>query len=311
MIDGQWTVCGTFLLKASINLPPGSLATEKALAEAELVRMLPAPQMTVPKFEADLVALDKRQVAFDTRVNSIVEGTAGFSPALASIFTEATLAQARRDVTKACREAETEKASRTTSQTRMDVLDAWDVGVAKALRTHAIAEAVHALGVRRCKHMLHYYTASTSLTDIASKHGSRISACALCGYTRGRRLFRYAELSRCGCCERLYCSSDCQRKDWPVHKKFCGDAGECGVDFDMCVCAKHRFIVYARRDIASGETIMAGTIEGTLPFYAARGVDEGGNFNSVWLRASTNCMCLRATQKIERGDKIVCICHIV
>ena len=45
-------------------------------------------------------------------------------------------------------------------------------------------------------------------------------SCASCGTNRGRH--RGQHLSKCGkCFLTRYCSTDCQKKDWEHHKKFC------------------------------------------------------------------------------------------
>lgn len=53
-------------------------------------------------------------------------------------------------------------------------------------------------------------------SPVLIRHPHVQSACGLCGKTGG-------ELSACGKCKvRFYCSRECQKEDWKVHKRACG-----------------------------------------------------------------------------------------
>ncbi|KAF7336457.1 hypothetical protein MSAN_02299900 [Mycena sanguinolenta] len=59
--------------------------------------------------------------------------------------------------------------------------------------------------------------------DLSTKHERSTTSCTGCG-TKEEELGR--RLLRCSKCESvLYCSKECQTRNWPVHKKFCGDVG--------------------------------------------------------------------------------------
>ena len=57
---------------------------------------------------------------------------------------------------------------------------------------------------------------------------SRVKVCAACGRTRKDTGKRLQQCSRCfdsGKAPVFYCSADCAKADWPVHRVVCSDKG--------------------------------------------------------------------------------------
>ncbi|KAJ6632105.1 hypothetical protein B0H10DRAFT_2206524 [Mycena sp. CBHHK59/15] len=81
------------------------------------------------------------------------------------------------------------------------------------------------------KHAIHpdikkyHKSYSTSTKDIRNARAHDQEACAVC-----LKLGRPGELRRCAKCKHAsYCSKECQRRDWPIHKKACSNV-DSGID---------------------------------------------------------------------------------
>ena len=99
------------------------------------------------------------------------------------------------------------------------------------------------------------------------------------------------KMLRCGKCKkRVYCSKDCQIKDWKAgaHKHWCSKSGEVGHDVAFCSTESKGFAMFAMRKFERGDKIMveraaatkAQCRDGAVP----GGVSEG------MLRAATALM---------------------
>jgi hypothetical protein len=74
----------------------------------------------------------------------------------------------------------------------------------------------------------------------------------------------------CGkCSKRVYCSSECQKKDWTegqVHKNWCGLVAEEGADYEVCNVIGKGVGLFALRDFAKYERIMVDRIYSEAEF---------------------------------------------
>lgn len=84
-----------------------------------------------------------------------------------------------------------------------------------------------------------------------------------------------AQLRFCGLCQqRGYCSKECQKRDWKEasHKKWCGAAGEIGIDWDLRPCGGDKGLgVFALREFRKNDLIM---VEGPILRLSNRDVPE-------------------------------------
>jgi hypothetical protein len=66
------------------------------------------------------------------------------------------------------------------------------------------------------------------------------------------------EPKKCSKChKRIFCSQDCQKKDWKLHKNFCGKIGEKNFDWEIKMTKDRGYGVFALRDFKKYEIIMA------------------------------------------------------
>jgi tetratricopeptide (TPR) repeat protein len=78
---------------------------------------------------------------------------------------------------------------------------------------------LHALEMRKYKDSVQQYYRRKAAAAVATSGGSTDAGglkCGECGKSS-------TTLSKCGRCQKTrYCGHECQKKHWPIHKKFCG-----------------------------------------------------------------------------------------
>mmetsp|Transcript_26668 Transcript_26668/g.36654 ORF Transcript_26668/g.36654 Transcript_26668/m.36654 type:complete len:648 (-) Transcript_26668:179-2122(-) len=92
--------------------------------------------------------------------------------------------------------------------------------------------------------------ATTAATTTEAQCAAQV--CAFC-YAQS------SDLKKCAKCPRLYCCKRCQIDDWKdgKHKKWCGQAGEIGVDFEIRPAGEGKgFGLFVKRDFKCGEKIL-------------------------------------------------------